>query len=374
MSRSVVLGTQSHFWPDVKGGEHLALHWLMSKFTSEKMNADVYCSRDPKFAVLPSNLSPHEMLNLASNLDKNIEHLEVNPNYRIHKYAPNNLSLQDDVEMKLSRGSNCLFVGLDSSGVLNHQIALWEAVNERNKKNTVIFCNHEWPKSAPEGARLKRLKNFRFFSNSAYLSQVMKTQFQIDAPPIAPFVDWSNYEIQGHEPSFDGFITFVNPIPLKGVKVVLELCKKMPNEKFLILSGGWGGAHVTEAHTWRTELAKLPNVVLAKFRNDIRDIISMTKILLVPSIAAETFGRVVIEFQLNGVPAIVSNRGSLPHTVGRGGIVVLENEVTAYEKAIQEYNDQNFWREHSVLARENARKDEFSAEVNFKELRKHLEF
>jgi len=52
------------------------------------------------------------------------------------------------------------------------------------------------------------------------------------------------------------------------------------------------------------------------------DIFSLTRILLVPSVFAEPFGRVSAEALINGVPPIVSDRGGLPETVGDGGIVL----------------------------------------------------
>ena len=48
----------------------------------------------------------------------------------------------------------------------------------------------------------------------------------------------------------------------------------------------------------------------------------MTKVLLVPSVVAETFGRVVVEAQTSGIPVIVRNVGALKWVTGAGGIVL----------------------------------------------------
>ena len=42
----------------------------------------------------------------------------------------------------------------------------------------------------------------------------------------------------------------------------------------------------------------------------------MTRILLVPSVWEEPFGRVAAEAMINAIPPLVSNRGSLPHVIG----------------------------------------------------------
>ena len=41
-----------------------------------------------------------------------------------------------------------------------------------------------------------------------------------------------------------------------------------------------------------------------------------------PSLFHEPFGRVAAEAMINGIPALVSDRGALPETVGDGGVVL----------------------------------------------------
>ena len=46
------------------------------------------------------------------------------------------------------------------------------------------------------------------------------------------------------------------------------------------------------------------------------------RILLVPSVWEEAWGRVVTEAQVNGIPVLASAIGGLPESVGPGGILV----------------------------------------------------
>jgi glycosyltransferase involved in cell wall biosynthesis len=46
------------------------------------------------------------------------------------------------------------------------------------------------------------------------------------------------------------------------------------------------------------------------------DYFALTRILLVPSVWEEPFGRVAAEAMINAIPPIVGDRGSLPHVVG----------------------------------------------------------
>ena len=52
------------------------------------------------------------------------------------------------------------------------------------------------------------------------------------------------------------------------------------------------------------------------------NIYALTKILLVPSVFAEPFGRVAAEALINGIPPLVGNRGALPETIGGAGRVL----------------------------------------------------
>ena len=49
---------------------------------------------------------------------------------------------------------------------------------------------------------------------------------------------------------------------------------------------------------------------------------AQARILLVPSVWEEAWGRVVTEAQLSGIPVLASAIGGLPESVGPGGILV----------------------------------------------------
>jgi glycosyltransferase involved in cell wall biosynthesis len=70
------------------------------------------------------------------------------------------------------------------------------------------------------------------------------------------------------------------------------------------------------------KLTALANVTLLPPRNDMRGVYGKCKILLVPSIWEEGYGRVVTEAQISGIPVIASRRGGLPESVGSGGILL----------------------------------------------------
>ena len=64
------------------------------------------------------------------------------------------------------------------------------------------------------------------------------------------------------------------------------------------------------------DLRRYPQIMAAPPVPTPSDYLALTRILLVPSTLEEPFGRVAAEAMINGIPALVSNRGSLPHVVG----------------------------------------------------------
>lgn len=117
-----------------------------------------------------------------------------------------------------------------------------------------------------------------------------------------------------------GFITMINPVPVKGIDTFLAVAQLMPEQRFLLVES-WTLA--PEAFTeLRQRLAPLPNVEFIRRVADVGEVYARTRLLLVPSIWEEAFGRVAIEAQSCGIPVLASRRGGLPESVGDGGLCV----------------------------------------------------
>ena len=112
----------------------------------------------------------------------------------------------------------------------------------------------------------------------------------------------------------------------------------------------------------------LPNVEVWEHQEDMRHVYSMTDILLVPSQFTETFGRVIVEAQVNGIPVVAAKAGGIPYTVGQGGILVEpKDNLPAYLEALRRLrSDENFYAQLSALALENSQRPEFDAHYQVK--------
>ncbi len=166
-------------------------------------------------------------------------------------------------------------------------------------------------------------------------------------------------------------VTFVNPQPVKGVawfaRIVRELADRRPDIPFLVVEGR-GGVR------WLDRLPlDLGGVTTLRGMHSTpvpRDFYAESRVVLVPSLWEESFGRVAAEALANGLPVLASSRGALPETLDGAGLVFdipaeytgrtldvpTAEEVAGWVAAIERlYDDEAYYQEHRRLALERAR-------------------
>lgn len=159
-----------------------------------------------------------------------------------------------------------------------------------------------------------------YIANSGYTAARFKTKFGVEPSVIPPIFRPELYRTAG-----DGrYVTFINPVPVKGVGLALAIAILCPEIPFLFVRG-WPLSTKAETQL-RKDLALLPNVRLIDRSDDMRRIYAETRVLLVPSQWEETWGRVVSEAQFSGIPVLASDSGGLPESVGPGGLLLRRNE------------------------------------------------
>ena len=87
------------------------------------------------------------------------------------------------------------------------------------------------------------------------------------------------------------------------------------------------------------DLSRYPQILASPPIPQPRDIFALTKILLVPSLSPEAVGRVAAQAMINGVPALVSNRGALPQTVAEALVLSLPDHPVPAEADLQPWFD-----------------------------------
>jgi len=115
------------------------------------------------------------------------------------------------------------------------------------------------------------------------------------------------------------YLTFVTPLPQKGVfvfaRIASELRRLRPDIPIVVVEGRGDRAWLNKTGLDLSHVEILPKT------RDPRDFLRITRALLLPSLWHETFGRVAAEAMFNGIPVLGSSRGGIPETFGKAGFV-----------------------------------------------------
>lgn len=121
------------------------------------------------------------------------------------------------------------------------------------------------------------------------------------------------------------YVTLINPSNIKGLPIFLTLAQRFRDIQFAVVP------------TWATTAfdrqacESLPNVSILRPSENIDEILSQTRLLLVPSLWGEAFGLVVVEAMLRGIPVLTSNVGGLPEAKLGTDFILPVRKIVNYE-------------------------------------------
>jgi len=141
------------------------------------------------------------------------------------------------------------------------------------------------------------------------------------------------------------YVTFVNPVPDKGVfvfaRLAMELQERRPDIPLLVVEGRGGVDWLARTGI---DCSALTNVHRMRNTPDPRDMYRVSRLILMPSLWNESFGRVAAEAQINGIPVLASDRGSLPEVIGDGGVILpIPAEYTPETRSIPSNTEVRQW-------------------------------
>lgn len=116
--------------------------------------------------------------------------------------------------------------------------------------------------------------------------------------------------------------------PEKGIDILLEAARKLPEIDFLIAGDG--------PEREILENSSSPNVTFLGFVKDIPDLLSQADVLCVPS-RSEGLGLAALEAMAAGVPVVASRVGGLPEVIldGETGLLFTSEDPEALKIALQ---------------------------------------
>jgi len=155
--------------------------------------------------------------------------------------------------------------------------------------------------------------------NSEYTKNNYESAVSVPMAILYPLFEFDEYRVKTNSRRF---VTMINPVPEKGLGIILQLVKEFSDIEFLLVEG-WYKPNI--------DFQKYPNVRYWEHQDDMRTVWAQTKLLLTPSQWEEAFGRVNVEALINGIPILASDRGGMREAVGDGGIL------------IEQYDDPNAW-------------------------------
>jgi glycosyltransferase involved in cell wall biosynthesis len=153
-------------------------------------------------------------------------------------------------------------------------------------------------------------------ANSNFTSSRFMQSFGIRPAVLPPCVNHESYRTATNRSK----VVFIGLVPQKGVERAFQLAEKRPDIPFEFIES-WPLNQIDYLSLQR-RAEPLGNVIVRRRVTDMRLVYSMAKIVLVPSVWEEAWGRVCTEAQCSGIPVLASNRGGLPEAVGPGGILV----------------------------------------------------
>lgn len=160
-------------------------------------------------------------------------------------------------------------------------------------------------------------------TDSQATADFYRDTFGYPVTPIGAFIDPAQVVAATHSRER---VLMINPSLEKGVglfiQIAMLMAERRPDIVFEVVEsrGNWPEILKSVGQAMGRPVEELPNVVVTPNTPDMRPIYGRARLLLAPSLWWESSGRVLAEALLNGIPAIVTDRGGMPEMVGEAAV------------------------------------------------------
>ena len=160
-------------------------------------------------------------------------------------------------------------------------------------------------------------------TDSQATADFYRDKFGYPVTPVGAFIDPPQVVAEQHSRQR---VLMVNPSLEKGVGLFIQIAMLMaelrPDIVFEVVEsrGNWPEILKIVGNAMGRPVDQLPNVVVTPNTADMRPVYGRARLLLAPSLWWESSGRVLAEAMLNGIPAIITDRGGMPEMVGEAAV------------------------------------------------------
>ena len=253
------------------------------------------------------------------------------PHFPISSFEGINIIKFDETE-KIERAithSSVLLSHLDYS---RHTILTG---SQAKRPIALVMHNHQQEPLLEWSSKNIPNQNIHLINNSLWIKQLYG-HLHYNSIVVYPPVYWKEY--QTPPTSVRKYVTLINLNTNKGGDVLIQIAKRMPTVDFL----GVGGDYDTQV---RDKTVK--NIRYMKNTPQIKEVYSITKILLVPS-KQESWGRVAVEAMSSGIPVIANPTPGLKEACGSAGLFANRDNVTEWVVLINQLlESQTFYAKKS---------------------------
>ncbi|MEM9852715.1 MAG: glycosyltransferase family 4 protein [Pseudomonadota bacterium] len=170
-------------------------------------------------------------------------------------------------------------------------------------------------------------------SNSDFMGRQLSRRFGLTSVVVPPVADVTPATDQTPDPH-DAPILFSGLDPWKGAELAIEIASELRNRSFVFLAGG------RPTPSLLSRAKGLANVTVKPWTDDMPALYRSCRLVLVPSLWQEPFGRIAVEAAAHCRPVIARDVGGLSEAVGAAGILMAPSAgVDAWCQAIAALDD-----------------------------------
>ena len=242
-------------------------------------------------------------------------------------------------QLKKEKISHLISYGIYYPAIINSCENCFKELHIRSETDLGIFINYnsgykylikmimkilEFPFEYFYKIELKRaiLNADKIICNSKFIQFELFKMYAKKSEVIYPKIDINNKDFKS---SKEG-IVFIGDSKIKGIEMVKSIAKEISNQDFYIFG----------RNTKKEK--RIKNIVYCPWEDDVLNIYKRAKLVIVPSLWKEAYGRVAKESIILNIPVLVSDIGGLKEAVNYDDSKLIKN-YSSKDEWIKEINN-----------------------------------